>query len=134
MQKVHQCNRICMQAKSEFLKAKIQDNHHNPQKLWRVFGALLHRLPVKILPSINPPQLLADRFVEFFIEKICSTFTTSLNSQHITPDSPPPIFSSLSVTEQITKIIMNSPSKSCSLDPLFLSLIFWISSSPPSLQ
>ena len=33
MQKVHQYNRICMQAKSQFLKAKIQDNHNNPQKL-----------------------------------------------------------------------------------------------------
>ena len=34
MQKVHQYNKICMQAKSEFLKANIQDNYHNPQKLW----------------------------------------------------------------------------------------------------
>ena len=33
MQKVHQFYRTCMQAKSEFLKAKIQDNHHDPQKL-----------------------------------------------------------------------------------------------------
>ena len=49
MQKVHQYNRICMQAKSEFLKAKIQDNHHDPQKLWRVLGDVLHRLPVKML-------------------------------------------------------------------------------------
>ena len=32
MQKVHQYNRICKQAKSQFLKAKIQNNHHNPQK------------------------------------------------------------------------------------------------------
>ena len=32
MQKVHQYNRICMHTKSEFLKAKIQDNHHNPKK------------------------------------------------------------------------------------------------------
>ena len=69
MQKVHQYNRICMQAKSQFLKAKIQDNHNNPQKLWRVLGDVLHRLPAKILPSIKPPQLLADRFVEFFTEK-----------------------------------------------------------------
>ena len=39
MQKVHQYNRICMQAKSEFLKAKIQDDHHDPPKImanpWR---------------------------------------------------------------------------------------------------
>ena len=34
MQKVHQYNKICMQAKSEFLKSKIQDNYQNPQKLW----------------------------------------------------------------------------------------------------
>ena len=60
MQKVHQYNRICMQAKSEFLKAKIRDNHHDPQKLWRVLGDVLHRLPAKMLPSINPPRLLAD--------------------------------------------------------------------------
>ena len=92
MQKVHQYNRVCMQAKAQFLKAKIQDDHHNPQNLWRVLGDVLHRLPAKILPSINPSQLLADRFVEFFtekIEKICSTFSASVNLQHITPDSPP---------------------------------------------
>ena len=112
-----------MQAKSQFFKVKIQDNHNNPQKLWRVLGDVLQRLPAKILPSIKPPQLLADRFVEFFIEKkiekICSTFSASANLQHITPDSPPPMFSTfLTVTEdQVTKVITNSPSKSCSLDP-----------------
>ena len=119
MRKVHQYNRICMQAKSQFLKAKIQDNHHNPQTLWRVLGDVLHRLPAKILPSIKPPQLLADRFVEFFTEKLHSAFSASVNLQHITPDPPPPMFSTFStVTEgQVTKIITNSPSKSCSLDP-----------------
>ena len=59
-----------MQAKSQFLKAKIQDNHHNPQTLWHVLGDVLDRLPSKILTSIKPPQLLADRFVEFFTEKM----------------------------------------------------------------
>ena len=111
MQKVHQYNRICMQAKSEFLKAKIQDNHHDPKKLWRVLGDVLHRLLAKMLPSINPPRLLADRFVEFFtekIEKIRSTFPTSLKSQHIAPDSPPPVLSTFSTVtkDQVTKIII----------------------------
>ena len=54
-----------MQAKSEFLKAKIQDNQHDPKKLWRVLGDG----PAKMLPLINPPWLLADRYVEFFTEK-----------------------------------------------------------------
>ena len=127
MQKVHQYNRICMQAKSQFLKAKIQDNHNNPQKLWRVLGDVLHRLPAKILPLIKPPQLLADRFVEFFtekIEKIRSTFSAFANLQHITPDSPPMLFTFSTVTEdQVTKVITNSPSKSCSLDPWPIFLV-----------
>ena len=60
--------------------------------------------------------------MEFFtakIEKICSTFSASANLQHIIPDSPPPMFSTFStVTEdQVTNVIANSPSKSCSLDP-----------------
>ena len=92
---------------------------------------MLHRTPAKILPSINPPKLLADRFVEFFtekIEKIHSIFSTSLNLRHITPDSPPPTFASFSAVteEQVTKIIQDSPTKSCSLDPwpTFLVLEF----------
>ena len=119
MQKVHQYNRICMQAKSQFLKAKVQDNHNNPQKLWRVLSNVLHRLPAKILPLIKPPQLLACRFVEFFTEKIRSTFSVSANFKHITPNSPPRMFSTfLTVIEhQVTKVITNSPSKSCFLDP-----------------
>ena len=121
MQKVHQYNRTCIQAKSEFLKAKIQDNHHDPKKLWRVLGNVLHRLPARMLPSINHPRLLADLWSssQKKLKKICSTFPISQKSQHITPDSPPPVLSTFStVTEdQVTKIIMKSPSKSCSLDP-----------------
>ena len=60
------------------------------------------------------------------IEKICSTFPASFNLQHISPDFPPQRFKCFStVTEdQVAKIILNSPSKSCSLDswPTFLVL------------
>ena len=60
--------------------------------------------------------------MEFFsekIEKIRSTFPISQKSKHIAPYSPPPVLSTFStVTEdQVTKLIMKSTSKSCSLDP-----------------
>ena len=40
-------------------------------------------------------------------------------SQHISPDSPTLVLSIFSTVtkDQVTKIIMKSPSKSCSLDP-----------------
>ena len=62
MQKVHQCSRVFMWAKSEFLKAKIHYHHHDPKKLWRVLGNVLCRLPAKMLSSVDPPWLLADTF------------------------------------------------------------------------
>ena len=126
MQKVYQYKIVCMQAKSEFLTAKFQDNHDNPQKLVWVLSNVLHRLPPKLLPSINPPQLLADRFVEFFkdiIEKIRSTFPASLSSQHITLDPPLPIFSTFTtVTEdQVFKEVLKNYSLVSNL--IFISKI-----------
>ena len=94
MQKVHHYNKISMQAKSEFLKAKIWDNHHNQQKLWQVLGDVLHRIPAKILPSINPPRLLADRFVEFLQKKLNNTlnflYFTKFLTHHPRLSSTPP--------------------------------------------
>ena len=62
------------------------------------------------------------------LKKIHSIFSTSLNFRHITPGSPPPTFTSFSAVtdEQVTKIIQDSPTKSCSLDPwpTFLVLEF----------
>ena len=58
-------------------------------------------------------------FLQKKIENIHSTFPASFNSQHISPDSPPPSFPHLSTVtkDQVAQIITNSPSKSCSLDP-----------------
>ena len=97
-----------------FSKKPLQQNLRMREE-WHVLGDVLHRLPPKILPLIKPPQLLADRFVEFFtekIEKIRSTFSASVNLQHNTPDSSPPMFSTFE--DQVTKIITNTPSKTYS--------------------
>ena len=72
-----------------------------------------------MLRSINLPRLLDDRFVEFSLEKIRSTFPICQKSPHITRDSLPLVLSTFSTVtgDQVTKIIMKFPSKSCSLDP-----------------
>ena len=35
-------NRVCMGAISEFLRIKIEENHHNPQKRSKVFMSTVH--------------------------------------------------------------------------------------------
>ena len=142
MQKVHQYNRICMSAKPEFLRTKIQEKEHpyprTTQTLWQVLGDVLQRLPAKLLPSINVTQLLAHRFVEFFheVEKIHSTFPVSFTPQQISPHTPPPTFFTFStVTEhQVAKIIINWYKQVNNLalifGPLYLSWSTWTSPLP----
>ena len=69
IKKVHMYNEICVKAKSDFLKSRIHDNQDNPQKLWQTLNNVLHRSAAKVLPSVNSPKLLANKFVEFFTEK-----------------------------------------------------------------
>ena len=115
-------NKICMKAKSDFLKSRIHDNQDNPQKLWQTLNDVLHRSAAKVLPSVNSPQLLANKFVEFFTEKITNirqSFANSNPPQYTDSDLIPPVFSAFSSVseDQVATIIKNSPSKSCSLDP-----------------
>ena len=111
-----------MKAKSDFLKSRIHDNQDNPQKLWQTLNVVLHRSAAKVLPSVNSPQLLANKFVEFFTEKITNirqSFANSNPPKYTDSDLTPPVFSAFSSVseDQVAKIIKNSPSKSCSLDP-----------------
>ena len=122
IKKVHMYNKICMKAKSDFLKSRIHDNQDNPQKLWQTLSDVLHRSAAKVLPSVNSPQLLANKFVEFFTEKITNirqSFANSNPPKYTDSDLTPPVFSAFSSVseDQVAKIIKNSPSKSCSLDP-----------------
>ena len=122
IKKVHMYNKICMKAKSDFLKSRIHDNQDNPQKLWQTLNDVLHRSAAKVLPSVNSPQLLANKFVEFFTEKITNIrqfFANSNPPQYTDSDLIPPVFSAFSSVseDQVAKIIKNFPSKSCSLDP-----------------
>ena len=106
----HQHNRTCIQAKSEFLKAKTQTPSQD---------ATIDKSPSAPGRQICGVLLRKN-------EKIRSTFPISQKLQHIAPESPPPVPSTFStVTEdQVTKIIMKSPSKSCSLDPWPTFLVF----------
>ena len=107
---------------TDFLKSRIHDNQDKPQKLWQTLNDVLHRSAAKVLPSVNSPQLLADKFVEFFTEKITNirqSFTNSNPPKYTDSDLTPPAFSAFSSVseDQVANIIKNSPSKSCSLDP-----------------
>ena len=89
---------------------------------------LLYRKGSALLPAHDSSKDLADKFCTFFTEKITS-IRSQLDSINLTDQHTilSPITSSLGeglskftlmTDEKILKIIKNSPTKSCSLDPL----------------
>ena len=81
----------------------------------------LHSSPDAVLPPHESKKGLADRFVTFFSDKIVKIRNSFSSSDSFTlpplPDVPNfSCFKQVS-QEEIRKIIMKSPSKSCLLDP-----------------
>ena len=82
----------------------------------------MHHTSETVLPAHSSDKSLADMFASFFsnkISKIRDTFSTS-GSFNDALDSLPPAFNAfMPVTEdEVYKCISESPTKSCSLDPI----------------
>ena len=81
----------------------------------------MHRGHESNLPPHQSDKSIADHFASYFNEKIlkiCNSFVSSDGDTTLRPPADPPVFSAFSpVTDEISKIISNSPTKSCLLDP-----------------
>ena len=116
------CNRLANKDKGSYYTHLITANSRDPKKLWQSLSKVLHRTSETVLPAHSSDKSLADMFASFFsnkISKIRDTFSTS-GSFNDAPDSVPPAFNAfITVTEdEVYKCISESPTKSCSLDPI----------------
>ena len=97
------------------------------KELFKVSNNLLHRTNENTLPSHNCGTELANRFVNYFGDKIKS-IRRDLEESLNTPDYKMNVASDFDGVplekfrivsqEEVRKIISSSPSKSCSLDPI----------------
>jgi len=127
---IHLYNNLLSTAKSDFFTKIVSENKDNPKKLWSKLNILLHRTKVSILPDCSNIKELADSFGTFFREKIAKlriVFSSNIfkNSGVINPNYNPPTLRSFSVLneEEVKKLILSSPSKSCELDPCPTNLV-----------
>ena len=119
----HQYKRALDQAKTDYHKAQVSDCEQG--KLFHVIDKLSAAKPAKVLPSHDSAHDLAGDFSMFFNDKIrkvkdeldCLPDTTGL--AHDVKRTVPQLsrFQEMS-QEEVCKIIMNSKSKSCPLDPI----------------
>ena len=118
------CNKIANKDKSKFYSNLIAENKNDSRKLWKEHQKILNRVPEVKLPSNLSRKPLADRFASLFIDKIKTirekfSFNNPDPSLHPKPSSDPPAFEAFSPVSEddVHKLILNSPTKSCLSDP-----------------
>jgi hypothetical protein len=117
-------------AKESYYRGQVEAC--NDQKdLYKIVDELLNRKNINVLPTFESPKAMADCFSEFFREKIARIRHELENVRSINPDSDKeiqPVVSYLehlapTTVEELTKIVMSTKSKSCSLDPIPTTLL-----------
>ena len=119
---IAQCNAIINRDKAEYYSTIISDNSHDPKKLWHTLRHVLDKGQEMTLPPHQSEKSLANKFASFFhqkIKRIRDMFTASLTVVIPPMSTPPnlPRFNEVS-ENKVLKIIKNSPTKSCLLDPV----------------
>ena len=116
---------LTQSAKKSFFGELLAENKHNPKNAFKVIDTLLHRNDSSPLPPFESAEVMANQFADFFIGKIEKVRDNLYSSQPL--DSPRIIEEKRYTTElsefqpvtseDLKKIIMKAPTKSCSLDP-----------------
>ncbi len=124
---VNRFNVLINSAKKDFYTNLINTNCDDSKKMWKSLNSVLHRKPVSVLPDGASNQSLADKFADFFVDKITrirDAFPVSSAPNIPPPHQSVPKFCSFAPVSEddVRKVIMSSPTKSCSLDsfPTFL--------------
>jgi hypothetical protein len=124
-------HRSILAAKRLYHSNLIASNLTDSRKLWQTINTILHRNPVKSVPSNSSadPAETAQSFSSFFSDKIIrlqSAIPPTASSPH-TPDPPcaPATFSSFTpaTVDEIMRLIRSAPDKQCDLDPIPTSLL-----------
>ena len=128
-------NTLLLKCKKDYFSNKISEIEHDQKQLHRLTNDLMGNKRDVILPSPHDEKALADKFCEFFVGKICTirdNLAATNNSSSDNCDTmradiefegePLTSFSPVS-SDELRKIILAAPTKSCELDPLPTKLL-----------
>ena len=115
-------NQLLRNTKAKHFTAKLSEAGRDSKAVQRVFNEILLKDKEVKLPRHDDPKALADRFADFFSNKV-EKIRASLPDVSIASQEQPIPCATLSVfapptDDEIQKIVAKSPSKSCSLDPM----------------
>ena len=123
LEKCKHVNQMIHESKSNFYSSVISENKGNQRILFQTIDKLLHRKNDVVLPTSSSDEHLAERFADYFINKITTIHTNLLRSDAVFLHQPAGTESELFEfypisAKSVEAIIRSSPSKCCCLDPL----------------
>jgi len=123
-------NRMIRDAKTHYMRNKIT-SAESSRELFKLCNTMLGASTATVLPGNIAHDKLAERFNDFFCEKIV-TLRKKLDSYPPAPSSTPdPPFSGTPLSsfkpvscDYVKKLLLSMPKKSCALDPIPADLFF----------
>ena len=123
LEKCKHVSQMIHESKSNFYSSVISENKGNQRILFQTIDKLLHHKNDVVLPTSSSDEHLAERFADYFINKITTIHTNLLRSDAVFLHQPVGTESELFEfypisAKSVEAIIRSSPSKCCCLDPL----------------
>ncbi|CAC5400146.1 unnamed protein product [Mytilus coruscus] len=128
-------SKLLLKSKKDYFSTKISEIEHDQKQLPRLTNDLMGNRRKVILPSHNDEKVLADKFCEFFVGKISAirdNLTAKNDASRYNRDTMradikfegEPLRSLSPVSnDELRKIILAAPTKSCELDSLPTKLL-----------
>ena len=126
---LHLCNRLMADERRQYIRKQIHESEKNPNKLWATVNSILHREAMPSMPDSTDLPSLCASFSTFFVDKIEKNrlkFRTDNRKPEFIPS--PEIKCHLTcfepaTSEEVRKLILTSPTRTCALDPIPTSLL-----------
>ena len=123
------CNKVMSDAQCRYYAICINETSDNPRTLWQTINNILHRTQSPSIPDFSDLKSLSESFLKFFMDKIEKIRMNFINDAHNMPNIKSLTVKSrmtsfeLATADKVRKIIINSPSKTCDLDPIPTELL-----------
>ena len=126
-------SKLLVSTRQDYYRNMINDNRGNQRLVFQVADKLLHHSPDPVYPTHDSPEELCEDFANFFSDKISKLTQDIITLQATLPEDTmdlseyhtQAVFSEFKLLDcdQVTKLVKQSPNKSCSLDPVPTSVI-----------
>ena len=123
------CNKIMGDAQRKNYADCINETSDNPRTLLKTISNILHWTQSQSIPAFSDIKSLSESSSKFFMDKIEKIRMNFTNDTHNMPDIKSPTAKSrmtsfkLTTADEVRKIVINSPIKTCDLDPIRTELL-----------